>query len=62
MARRYIDCRQGESGCTLALSADTEDELIAAAVQHGVAVHGYENTPEFRAKIRTFMREGTPPV
>lgn len=65
MARRYIDCRQvpgGTPGCTLALSADTEKELVAAAVQHGMTVHGYQDTPEFRGEIRKNIREGTPPL
>jgi len=64
MARKYIDCRQvpgSTVGCTLALSADTEEELVAAGVQHGVAVHGYQDTPEFRGQIRKFIREGMPP-
>ena len=54
MPRKYIDCRDypGEVKCTLALSADTEDELVQAVVQHGTAVHGYEDTPEFRQMVR----------
>ncbi len=65
MARKYIDCRQvpgSTQGCTLALSADTEEELLAAAVQHGMTVHGYQDTPEFREQIRKNIREGTPPL
>jgi predicted small metal-binding protein len=65
MSRRYIDCRdypQGEKKCTVALSADTEEELLAAVVQHGTTVHGYEDTPEFREEIRKGMKDGTPPA
>ena len=59
MSRKYIDCRDypGEIKCTVALSADTEDELLKAVVQHGVKVHGYEDTPEFRENIRKEFKE-----
>ncbi|WP_315926159.1 DUF1059 domain-containing protein [Mesorhizobium sp. SP-1A] len=62
MARKYIDCREfpSESKCTVAISADREDELIAAAVQHAVAVHGAKDTPEFRSEVRKAIHEGMP--
>ena len=62
MARKYIDCRDyhGDIKCTVALAADTEDELLEAVVQHGAQVHGYADTPEFRQKIRKEFKEGTP--
>lgn len=64
MARKYIDCREYPSDikCTVALSADTEEELLEAAVQHGTKVHGYEDSPEFREMIRKGMKEGSPPA
>ncbi|MGB3400083.1 MAG: DUF1059 domain-containing protein [Candidatus Deferrimicrobiaceae bacterium] len=64
MARKYIDCRDypGDHKCTVALAADTEEELLKAVVHHGTAVHGYDDTPEFREKIRKGMKEGTPPA
>ncbi len=42
MTRKYIDCREypSDMNCSVALSADTEKELLDAAVQHAVAVHG----------------------
>jgi predicted small metal-binding protein len=60
--RKYIDCREvpSESHCTVAISADSEAELLEAAVQHAVAVHGHEDTPELRTMIRQAMREGEP--
>lgn len=64
MARKYIDCRdypQTDRKCTIAISADTEDEVIEAAIQHGSAMHGYEDTTEFRDRIRGAIREGSPP-
>jgi predicted small metal-binding protein len=64
MSRKYIDCRDhpGEIKCTVALSADTDDELIEAVVQHGTTVHGYEDTPEFRENIRKEFREDARPA
>jgi len=63
MTRKYIDCREYPSAtnCTVAVSADTDDELLAAAVQHAVAVHGHEDTPELRTWLRGAIKTGTPP-
>jgi predicted small metal-binding protein len=47
--------------CTVAIAADTEAELIEAAVQHAIAVHGHQDTPELRSAIRSAMHSGTPP-
>jgi predicted small metal-binding protein len=60
----YVDCREfpSERGCTVALSADSEEELLEAACQHAVAVHGETDTPELRKMIRQGMHTGTPPV
>lgn len=62
MARKYIDCRAfpSEMNCTIAISADTEKELLEAAVQHAVAVHKHTDTPELRQMIKGAMKEGTP--
>ena len=62
MKRYYIDCRDypGDVKCTVALSADTKEELLKAVVQHGSKVHGYENTPAFREKIVKEFKEGSP--
>jgi predicted small metal-binding protein len=46
--------------CTVAISADGEDELINAAVQHAVSVHGEKDTPEFRSEIKKAIHEGAP--
>lgn len=59
MNRILIDCRDypDKTGCTLALSADSSDELLEAAVKHGVSVHGYEDTPELRSELRKGFKE-----
>lgn len=61
MARKTIDCREFPgSQCSVALSADNEDELIDAAVQHAVQVHGHQDTPEFRQDLRKLAHEERP--
>ena len=63
MSRKYVDCREvpSEMHCSVAISADSEGELLEAAVQHAVAVHRHQDTQELRSLIRQSMREGTPP-
>jgi len=58
MARMFIDCREypSEMNCSVAISADTEKELIDAAVQHAVAVHGHQDTPELRQQLGTLIK------
>jgi predicted small metal-binding protein len=64
MARKHIDCRNypSEMNCTIALSADNEKELIEAAVQHGVAVHGHKDTAEFRQQLKSLLKDGPAPA
>ncbi len=56
--RKAIDCREypSEKGCTLKLSG-TEEEVLDAAVQHAVTVHGHENTSEFREQLRGMLKD-----
>jgi len=56
--RKVIDCRlfPSEKNCTLAISG-TEDEVLEAAVQHAVSVHGHENTSELREQIRSMLKD-----
>jgi predicted small metal-binding protein len=64
MARKYIDCREfpSDTKCSVTISADGEQELMEVAVQHAVAVHGHQDTPEFRAQLKEAMHEGRPPA
>lgn len=64
MARKFIDCREfpSESNCSVAIAADTDQELLEAAVQHAVTVHQHEDTPEFRQQLQQLFKEGTPPI
>jgi predicted small metal-binding protein len=63
MTRKFIDCREfpSESNCSVTIMADTEDELLAAAAQHAVAVHRHEDTAELRKGLRGLIRQGNPP-
>jgi predicted small metal-binding protein len=62
MDRKYIDCRDfpSETGCTVAISADSADELVEAAAQHAVQVHGHQDGPELRAMLTDGVKTGAP--
>ena len=64
MTRKYIDCREfpSESTCTVTISADSEHELLEVAVQHAVARHGHQDTPEFRQQLTGAIKTGAPPA
>ncbi len=64
MTRKYVDCREvpSDTNCSVAISADSDQEVVDAAVQHAVAVHKHQDTPELREAIRQHVKEGTPPV
>jgi len=49
-----------ESKCTVAISADSEKELMEIAVQHAVKVHGHQDTPELRQMLKKAIKEGSP--
>jgi predicted small metal-binding protein len=62
MARKYVDCRlfPSDSKCSVAISADTVEEVVDAATQHAVAVHKHQDSPQLRQQIRSSVKEGTP--
>jgi predicted small metal-binding protein len=59
--RKVADCRQmpSESGCTLTISGD-EDEVLRAATEHAVSVHGHSDGPELRDGIRSMLTDEVP--
>ena len=59
MSRKYIDCREypSQMNCTVTIFADSDDELLEAAVQHAVSVHGHEDTEELRGQLQKAFRE-----
>ncbi|HEY5800333.1 MAG TPA: DUF1059 domain-containing protein [Burkholderiaceae bacterium] len=62
MTRKYIDCREfpSDTHCSVAISADSEEELVQAAVQHAVSVHHHSDTPELRRQLRLSFKNGMP--
>lgn len=62
MSRKYIDCRDypSVSKCSVAISADTVDELMEVAIRHAVQVHGHKDTPEVRSQLRKAIKDGAP--
>jgi predicted small metal-binding protein len=58
MARKMADCRRfpSESNCTLTISGE-EEEVVRAASEHAVSVHGHEDTPELREQIRGMLED-----
>ncbi len=58
MARKSIDCRDypDETGCTLYLAGE-EEEVVRAAAEHAISVHGHPDTPELREWLRSNLKE-----
>jgi hypothetical protein len=61
MGRKVADCRDfpSENGCTLAISGEA-DEVVLAATQHAVAVHGHDDTEEVRTWLRENLKDEAP--
>jgi predicted small metal-binding protein len=55
----FIDCRQvpSDSKCTISIAADDRQELIEAAVQHAIAVHGHQDSQELREMISQAIQQ-----
>ena len=61
MARMFIDCRDYPSvmNCSISIAADTKKELVEAAVQHAVAVHGHKDSKKLREMLgKAIKKEG----
>jgi len=54
----FVDCRDypSESKCTVAISADSKEELLDAAVQHAIVVHGHHESPELRQELGKMIK------
>jgi len=61
MSRKVADCRDypSESGCTLTIAGE-EDEVVTAAVQHAVSVHGHDDSDEVRIWVRENLKDEVP--
>ena len=58
MGRKIADCRDfpSETDCTLTISGQ-EAEVLMAALQHAIAVHGHEDTAEVREWLRANLKD-----
>ena len=61
MSRKVADCRDfpSDNNCTLTISGE-EDEVVVAATQHAVTVHGHEETDEVREWLRQNLKDEVP--
>ncbi|CAL99657.1 uncharacterized protein DUF1059 [Saccharopolyspora erythraea NRRL 2338] len=61
MTRKVADCRNypSEMNCTLTISGE-EDEVVRAAAEHAISVHGHDDTPELRDDIRRLLEDEAP--
>ncbi len=56
MARVMADCRRfpSESNCSLTILGE-EEEVVRAASEHAVSVHGHDDAPELREQVREML-------
>lgn len=56
MARKMADCRRfpSEMNCSLTIIGE-EEEVVRAAAEHAVSVHGHEDTPELREQVKGML-------
>lgn len=59
--RKVADCREfpSESNCTLTISGE-EEEVVRAASEHAVSVHGHSDSPELREQVRSTLKDEVP--
>jgi predicted small metal-binding protein len=59
--RKVADCRlmPSESQCTLTIAGE-EDEVMRAATEHAISVHGHTDGPELREGIRSMLTDEVP--
>ena len=58
MSRRMADCRrfESDSDCTLTIIGE-EEEVVRAAAEHAVSVHGHPDSDEMRGQIRAMLED-----
>ncbi|MGX7761884.1 DUF1059 domain-containing protein [Streptomyces angustmyceticus] len=59
--RKKVDCRDylSEMNCTLVITGE-EEEVVRAATEHAVSVHGHQDSPELREQIRASLKDEVP--
>lgn len=63
MGRKVADCRDfpSESNCTLTIAGE-EGEVVTAAAQHAVSVHGHQDNEELRSWLKGNLKDESPMV
>ncbi|MGW6565559.1 DUF1059 domain-containing protein [Streptomyces sp. NPDC054975] len=58
MTRKVADCRKEPSvmNCTLTIIGE-EEEVVRAATEHAISVHGHTDSPELRATVRKSLED-----
>ncbi len=57
MIRKFIDCRDVPGAqCTVSIFADSEEELLEAAIEHATKAHGCADTPELRQYLKNLFK------
>ncbi|HEY8323892.1 MAG: DUF1059 domain-containing protein [Ktedonobacterales bacterium] len=61
MSRKVTDCRDTPNivGCTLMISGE-EEEVVRAAAEHAISVHGHEDSQQLRDEIRATLKDEVP--
>jgi predicted small metal-binding protein len=56
MGRVMADCRrfESESDCSLTIIGE-EDEVVRAAAEHAVSVHGHDDSPQLREDVKGML-------
>jgi predicted small metal-binding protein len=59
--RKVADCRDypSEMNCSLTIAGE-EQEVVRAAAEHAVSVHGHDDSPELREEIRKGLKDEVP--
>jgi len=61
LMRKVVDCRDypSEMNCSLTIAGE-EEEVVRAATEHAVSVHGHANDPELSDQIRATLKDEVP--
>lgn len=61
MSRKFTDCRDTPNlvGCTLVISGE-EEEVVRAAVEHAISVHGDKDSQELWDGVRASLKDEVP--
>ena len=57
---KYLSCREAGKDCDYIAKADTVDEVMKKAAEHGKKVHGMKDaefTPEMMKKFRALVHD-----